>query len=370
MNHPFRRFAAAGLGVFLYIVLFPVLARPELTVEPLWATNPASAPVSPAATAPYIPVEFERGFAYLGTDGQLAYRGRTAYGVSLSPEYFINYPRNPQQLVVQYSDGSFAESIPVSGYPFVRHGRIFLLAEEGGRLVEWRDGAPALDIGLPAPLLDLDASDRLIAAAPAAGGVMLLDAGSDQPVPYEVARPTASGTEIIRAVSLAEDGSRLAVIASGESPSGGRQGTVTVYTVEAGRARPVVRRVVADSSVPRPLVQLSADGSRIIYHASDEIVVLEPETGTEYRVAVADRPVATVELRDGEAPGTLVLARSDTRDPARGFARSVRLLLLTEGGRVPLDVGWYAEDASLAAADGLLVLRVDERYLGFEAVIR
>lgn len=374
MKRAFRRIALSILAVLLYITLFPLRTGPEIVIEPVWATNPASASVV-AGQPPLLPVRFDRGFAYVTVDGEVAYRGRSAFGVALSADSFINYPQNPVELVVQDTDGEFLESIPLAGHPIMRDDRTFVVSQAGTRLVEWRDRGAGLDLTLPAPLLDLDAGASLLVAGLALGEVaayrLSANDGSASPFVLEEASPGRDAT-ILRVV-LSDDESRLAVMATADP---GESQTVTLYDLGLERGIPIVRRTIAADSQARPFLHLAADGSRLWYAASTggseyRLVVLDPSRGIEAAVAIPAPARKAVEITsDSREPLTFVLIEDEKTDPSRGFMRPARLLAFTADGMVPFSANWFGLSSSIVSIDDLLVITVDDRMLAARVSVR
>ncbi|MFW6356402.1 MAG: hypothetical protein ACOC2Y_06745 [Spirochaetota bacterium] len=364
-----RRLLVALLLVCIYVVWHPDPTGTELTVRPAWAVSPASAELSVVdGGSARLPVVLDSVFGYLDADGRLVYRGRVAHRVALSSHSFINYSRTPAQLIVQDSSGEFRSSIPLAGYPVFVEGRLFVVSDGGGAVSEWsRDGRRLWGIELPSPLSAIDASPEYAALGLVAGGALVVGRNGER---IEMQRPSAVAQPLVQSVALSGDPPRFAVISAQPRPRethrAGLAATVTVYDLTSGSGTPVVRRSIAADGAGDPLVALLNGGRTLAYSTafdSPALVGLDIETGDEFRVPLAYPAADSAEL--GEPDLTALLATSRTRDPARAFARPSELVFVSDDGLVPIRISWAADATAMRRFGSRIVVRADDRLLGF-----
>ena len=61
----------------------------------------------------------------------------------------------------------------------------------------------------------------------------------------------------------------------------------------------------------------------------------------------------------------MLLFAGDERDPAAGFRYPAEVVVTTAGGMVPIRQHFAAENLSLHAVDGLVILTADDRIIAF-----
>ncbi len=375
-----KRVLLALSAVGVLIVVYPTRARPELSVETLWASVPAR-DTTEAEAAALIAVDFDDGFAYLTSAGRIVHRGRTAYRVALSLDGFVNYSRTPAQLVVQYPNGDFRSTLPVAGYPVFVADRLFVLSDGGGTLSEWDlDGELLWRMDLPAPLLSLDSSSRYLALGPIAGGPIVSHREHDR---VDLRLPAHGERSVVYRIVLSEDPDRLAILSGTASSLGGENAAagslellLTIYELSAGRAVPVVRRAIGGPGHDEAFVTLLDDG-RALYGLTEPepmIVGLGPD-GTTPEYVLALRYPARAAIEPGELALHAVLSKGGLPDPSRGFLHPAELTYVDRRGRVAVRAAWAADATSISQHrwDGhvpLTAIRIDDRVLALRMEVR
>ena len=363
--------------VAVFLVAYPQRTRPELVVEPVWATSAERATVDGEQDEEgrgLIPVAFGDGFAYLTRDGRVAYRGRTAAHVALSPDAFVNYSRTSAQLVVQHVNGEFRASIPITGYPVFIGDRLFVVGDGGGTISEWSiDGDELWRIDIAAPLVSIGASSGYLGLGLGGGGprIVLPDGTLTELSPAE-----AGEAPIVHSIGVSDAPARLAVVAGTESSDRGDAAgdtvplDLSVYDLESSTAERIVHRRIRASFDAPPLLHLLSDGRLVVSSASDgpAIVTFDP-VGSDEHLIPLQFPGRYVSEIDG-LPLEAVLSVSPIADPSQGFAFPAELVLVARGGRVPARTSWAAGTTAIARHGSMLTIQVDDRVLAMRLGVR
>lgn len=375
MRRSVRRIFFALLLVCIYILWHPEPTRKELVVDTVWTVRPdfAEADGLDAATGAILPIRVDGTFAYVDASGRVVTTGRVAHDVALADDAFVNYGRLPSQLVVQSPSGEYLSSLPVSGYPFFDHDRLFVVSSGGGTLSEWtRGGTERWRVELAAPLTAIAASRGYAGLGLAAGGPMVFD---DAGEPIELQRASVTIEPMVYAVGVSDDPGRFAVISGARAEAVEAEdalpATVTLYELADRRGVPVVRKSIARTGEAAPIVRLFDDGQMLAYTTwADEprFVMLDVASGDEFRVELRYPAVDALEVDSPRLKA--VLSVSTRRDPSRGFARPTELALASSTGIVPIRAGWASDVSAVDVHADLLTVRIDDRVLGVRLGVR
>jgi hypothetical protein len=133
MKHGKSRLKLWGIcgAAVLYVVLFPVSVGKELFLLPAWAADVSREPSGdPGEGGEVFPFSLGGYLGYADGRGKLLFREALSYGAAVGPDFFINYPAFPLNLLVRDRQGNFLGNIG-GGYPFIRGGRLFLVSPDG-----------------------------------------------------------------------------------------------------------------------------------------------------------------------------------------------------------------------------------------------
>jgi hypothetical protein len=125
---------AAFMCAALYIFFFPIPAGKELFLLAAWRVDLERAEISaqtPREDGEVSPFRLAGRLGYIDSRGNLLYREDVAYDAALHPDFFINYPAAPLNLLVRDRRGNFLGNIGAGGYPFIRGDNLFVVSPDG-----------------------------------------------------------------------------------------------------------------------------------------------------------------------------------------------------------------------------------------------
>ena len=126
------KFFAAFFLAILYVVVFPLAAGKELFLTPDWTRDLEVAQLSRGAAGGNVsPFRLSGYIGYIDEQGRLLFREEIAYDAALGPDFFVNYPAVPLNLIIRNQKGEFIGNIGESGYPFVCGGKLYILSPDG-----------------------------------------------------------------------------------------------------------------------------------------------------------------------------------------------------------------------------------------------
>jgi hypothetical protein len=129
----FKFFAAFVLAAF-YAAVFPAASGKELFLLPSWTADLENAEVSAPdgeTGGEVLAFRLSGRLGYVDSRGKILFRERLSYGAAMGPEFFVNYPAVPLNLIIRDRRGEFLGNIGGGGYPFIRRGKLFLLSPDG-----------------------------------------------------------------------------------------------------------------------------------------------------------------------------------------------------------------------------------------------
>jgi hypothetical protein len=350
LRRPIRRLIIAVIIVAVYVVLAPQPTRWELSVSAMWALDPSAVePESFSVTR--IPFLLDSVFGYVSPQGQLLYRGVKSFSVAISDSAFSNYSRAPEVVIVQAPDGSLLSSLPVAGYPVIIGGRIYTVDRDATRIAEWStDGGLLWAMDLATPAVSIDADRILTVIGMVSGGLLVVGAdGTPLPTDEEALIHGA-----VLSVAISPVTGEIAAI------SGGVLQSLAVLGVTDARVTLVAGRPI-ELLQDRPLLDYT-DRGVLFYQSADDIVVLDLAEGVEHLVTVSRTADQLVPVcRDISA----VLFSGGEPDPMHSFVPTAELNLVADDGFVPVFQTFAGERVGLSAGDGVLVIAIDDRVLGF-----
>jgi len=347
---------AAVLLSLVYVLLFPVPTRPELTVVRHYVTDAASAGLV-AASGTTVPLVLEDLVAYLDDEGRLTHRAASGFATAAVPWGYVTFGRTPDQLVVQAPDGSFLTSLSRPGYPTVWDDGVLVTGPDDMSLTMYsRTGELRWEGALQAPAIALARGGGYTIAGMMAGGIVAFDESGN----------TLEGSAFVTGPELA--GLGVAVHPQTNSVAAlvddGRQVLVVSQIVESSMI-PVLRRELGPApSGPAPL-GFTPDGRYVIV-PHDGIVIVNAETGAMEGLE-SQYDVRRIEA---DQPGLVVtLGTSDESDPARGFRFPSEVIHFDVSGITPVRQYFWSTRADLVT-DGDRVYLVDgDRVLSYSVVL-
>ncbi|MDR1179600.1 MAG: hypothetical protein LBK44_03780 [Spirochaetales bacterium] len=117
----------------LYVIIFPVSTGKELFLLPEWSADVSreagGADVS-GGDGEAFPFTLSGYLGYAAEGGELLFREELSYGAAVGPDFFVNYPAFPLNLLIRDRQGDFLGNTD-SGYPFIRNEKLFLLSPDG-----------------------------------------------------------------------------------------------------------------------------------------------------------------------------------------------------------------------------------------------
>ncbi|MDR1317760.1 MAG: hypothetical protein LBK13_12915 [Spirochaetales bacterium] len=115
----------------LYVIIFPVSTGKELFLLPEWAADVSrEAEGDSRGSGEAFPFTLSGYLGYATEEGQILFREELSYGAAMGPDFFINYPAFPLNLLIRDRQGDFLGNAG-SGYPFIRNEKLFLLSPDG-----------------------------------------------------------------------------------------------------------------------------------------------------------------------------------------------------------------------------------------------
>lgn len=143
------------------------------------------------------------------------YADTAMYDVAVASEYFVNYSRINENLVISNSKGNFETVLGTPGYPYFSKDRLFILSPEQNSLSEWSiEGDKKWEITNISPITDIEASDSGVALGLLDGRVKYIEK-SKQLFTY---RTRGSKHPVILGCSLSANSNYIGII-SGISPN-------------------------------------------------------------------------------------------------------------------------------------------------------
>ncbi|MDR2588784.1 MAG: hypothetical protein LBC67_05090 [Spirochaetales bacterium] len=209
-----RRWAAVFICALLYSLVFPVLSGRELFLLPAWTTAADAEPSPQADGEDDFAFRLSGLIGYADSRGRLLYREKLIYGAALHPEYFINYPSVPLNLLVRGKTGEFTGSIEASGYPFIKKNNLFVISPDGYGLSRYEpDGRLVWEKKFPSLITSADSGKGATVVGLLSGGAAVL---SEDGVLLHEAAPL-SGDSVSLQAGMAADGGHFALVIGGSS---------------------------------------------------------------------------------------------------------------------------------------------------------
>jgi len=203
----------AFITFIAYIVLAvqPIPQETVLTVKWIKSLNGDYNETGPLAE-PLIPFTLGNRFGYVDTAGNPALNKEREQTVSLSSEYWAEYPPTLRELVIHNSrSGAEITVTDPQGYPLFLDNRIFLISTDQCSLEELDDEGRALwQHSFEAPLTCIDTAGTYVLTGTLDGMIDLLDSNG-QPL-FPSYAPGASRIPVILSCRISSDGSKLAII--------------------------------------------------------------------------------------------------------------------------------------------------------------
>lgn len=311
------------LVVLAYLFVFPRQFDEELLLRRLWSQSvraeyethrqgngtsgqPSVAEESPAPRTPFRLGEY---FGFVSSAGEFSHVGRALLDVSMDTDRFANFSRVSESTVIQGSDGSFLQNIPVQGYPVLGAGRIIMFDSDGRTISEWHsDGRELWRRSFGSLITDIDVAESAVVLGHLDGSVALVIEGGSRTLRFA---PRGSRVEITYGVAVNDDGSTLAAV-SGLDPqrlsiletSSDGLTPIRLWELDTGFRRPVFMEFVARDLA----IVEQADGVVLIDTAEGREIVL-PVDGSVFDAGYLPETdlVALLVRRDGAARGEAVL---------------------------------------------------------------
>jgi hypothetical protein len=211
-----KKIYAIIIAVFAFLVYTVLAAQPVpretiLTnrwLKPLESAYPEDLPAGDGL----IPFTLGNRFGYADSGGRILLNQVREGTVSLSPEYWSEYPAAPGELVIHdpRSNAELTISRPW-GYPFFLDGRIFIISKDQTSLGEIDfSGNTLWTYDYEAPLTCVDAAGGYVLTGTLDGMIDLLDKNGRPLFPSYV--PGASRIPVILGCRISSDGSKFAVV--------------------------------------------------------------------------------------------------------------------------------------------------------------
>ena len=156
---------------------------------------------------------FDDYFGYVSNELDITYLDRKEYKVSISDNSFINYPKTPQILDIQYKDGSGRSIIETTGYPVIQNDKIAVLTDSSISLYDL-DGNLYWKKEILSIVTSLSISGDYVLIGYLDGLCELISISGINVLTY---RPGGSRIEAIYSVAISSDGQYITVI-SGLDP--------------------------------------------------------------------------------------------------------------------------------------------------------
>jgi len=163
-----------------------------------------------------IPFTLGSRFGYVDTEGNLIHNKEREQTVSLSADYWAEYPPSPGELVIHNVRQDAGQNAEITlnnpqGYPLFLDGRIFLISRDQCSLEEVnKDGAVLWTYSFEAPLTCIDAAGSYVLTGTLDGMIDLLDSEGKPLFPSFA--PGASRIPVILGCRISSDGAKLAVL--------------------------------------------------------------------------------------------------------------------------------------------------------------
>lgn len=344
-------FAVCGIAI-AYLLLFPQPTRTELLVEAAWAASIEQDAIR-VSGGQLVPFTTPHSYGYLSEFGSVTLRGRLLHGVAMDPQHFVSYPRVPDQLILQRSNGAFEASLPGSAYPHIEAGRLFTISSNGSLLSEWNpQGGQLWSVRLPGPIGVMSAGEDYVVAGLGTGGLVAIDSAGDGKH-IEVAGDSDAG--IVYGIDVDSKHQQFAVLAEVDP------GVITVFESREERFVPVFQRDVALAARRSAIVQFDTTGELVVYETAEGLRLTNTQTGLTAEVGLSSAVRRVVE---DDAIGVFaVLGVGKMPDPSLGFRRRVSLFWITSGGTIVAAAPFAAEHVDMSTTNGYIYLTRDDRIL-------
>ena len=343
--------------IISYLLIFPIPAGEELVIQRAWSVGAESAPVVSGSRTPdaaLVPVAFLDSFSYLTEAGAVIHRGPIAYGVALGERGYISFGRDPDQLVLQDTDGSFLATIPQSGYPQFSGDGLFVRSGGDTIVTAYSPvGDPRWRQQLGGPVSSIRADGGLSVLGLLSGGIVVVDDSGESIGVEGIDNPyllTVYGSDI-----HGPSGS-VAVVYGPADPA------LFLYQLRAGRLVPSLRVDLHESPGTSIAVAVTADGQQVIFD-DHGVRIVQVVSGAQSSVA-ARYPLRQIETASGSGLVT-TLGVGKERDPQHGFKFPAELIIFDHDGVSPVRIPFGADRVSLTAVNGSNYLSLDNRVLKF-----
>lgn len=244
----------------VYMIFFPDNLHRELMLVPSWVTplkNPSGKSVDGS-----IPFSFDGSLGYFTKSGQLLYTEKMYDGAAMMPEFFINYSRNSDQLILQQPDGKIHQVIGSAGTPFVINGRFFVFTGDQTGIEEYNaEGELIRSITTGSIITSVDAGTETLSLALLNGEIRIYADNEKDPVFSYYS--TDSRYSVAYACALTEDGKRFAAV-TGLYPQ-----QLICFEYRNDNYVPVFRKTIEDDYRRTVILNYSEDG-RFLYMENPE----------------------------------------------------------------------------------------------------
>ena len=355
-----RRFGGLAAGILIvcaYLLAFPSELDPELMLRRAWAVSlNATATGGPhdgeasrsAVDGVSLPFTLGEAFGFVDPEGDLYFRGRALFGVTLDQYRFANYSRVSESSVVQAGDGEVLQTIPQAGYPFLAAGRTLVFGPDGRSLSEWdREGRELWNRHFGSLITDIDVVEDALGIGFLDGSVGLLIEEGSRMLRFE---PRGSRIEVMYGVAVNEDASDLATV-SGLDPQ-----RLTVLETSSDGLTPVLQRELPEG-FRRPVFLRFVTRDLLLLEQPDGVILIQPSENRDVSVPVAGRVVQVAYLSELSVIGVITRDGVNERGEAHFY-------LMRPSGKVILHRAVGPGAVSLSASELMVVLGITETLLG------
>jgi hypothetical protein len=345
-------FIIAALVFVLYILAAAQPILPETVLrnswlKPLESSFPDEAPKGEGYLVPFT---LGDRFGYTDSAGNIILNKLTENYISISGDYWSEYPPAPETIIIQKPQGGEIEINPAKGYPVFLDKRIFIISRDQSSLSELdSEGAVLWTYDFEAPLTSIDAAGTYVLAGTLDGIVELLDSKGQTVFPSYT---PASRITVILGCRISQDASKLAIVAGID-----KQRFIFLERYGAGDYRVTRHEYLKGEGFRREIHMAFIDNdSKLVFEQEEGLGIFDVKTRTLKTLPVSGK----IEALDGSGGDGLFFFVTSGGGPAGGVRSGIgageqkRLIALLlsgrgdESGKLILDVPFTSENVFLA----------------------
>ncbi|GEM_PF-1960840 len=200
--------------VLLYIVLYSLPLGKETMVVPVWFSNVerGAEKGNTDKTEKSFPFILKDYFGYMDFDGHTTYFERRDFYTTMSPDYFINYGRIPENYFIKGKSGRIESVIKAYGYPILSEtGKtiVVVTTDLSGLSAMDASGSVKFNEQFSSVITSLKFNDDMFLIGLLSGKAIL--EGRDGKVLFSL-EPEGSSVPVVLGVSLSKRNDRLAIV--------------------------------------------------------------------------------------------------------------------------------------------------------------